>query len=449
MKRQDLQGTEERTSKVSRRQFLRSTAAAAGGAVVAGSLAGSAMASGANLPVIRRAAFARSTEITFMHIWGTPPGEKAASKKHPATLLIEAFNAKNTGVTVKGETPSGDYLETLQKAQAQIAAGKPPALMATPWAFINYALEGLNITPLDTIGGDELKGVLANYKEEVLPLVQQDGKTLGLPFALSVPVMYYNNDLLKQAKVDPAVLFKDWTSFKEQGNKVKDVTGNPILGLGNNADWEAQSIVQCNGGNILDAKGQPAWTSPEAVAAMQMVADLNKAGLYLQSTTSESRAAFVGGSLAIWMGSIASLGGLTNDVKFDMQTTPFPVFTGKPRKMSTGGSFVGSYARDKDQQAGAWEFLKFAGSKEGMDIWLKTGYLNATTYDEPVLTGQDAGYTELKEGATRETAWPGARGGEISKVWRNYVERIWSGDISAKDGCEQALKEAKPLFPTS
>jgi len=115
--------------------------------------------------------------------------------------------------------------------------------------------------------------------------------------------------------------------------------------------------------------------------------------------------------------------------------------------MSSGGSFIGCYARDKDQQRGAWEFLKFVASKEGMDIWLKTGYLNATKYDEPVLPGQDSAYTQLAEGLTRESPWPGSRAAEVQKVWGTYVERIWAGDISAEDGCKQAKQQVLPLLP--
>ncbi|HEV8502882.1 MAG TPA: extracellular solute-binding protein [Casimicrobiaceae bacterium] len=418
-------------SRISRRTFLQGATAAVGSAAM-GSWPASAAA-----PV----------EILVLHVWGTPPGQAAASTMHPIAQLIEAFNARNPGIIVRGETPSTDYFATLQKAQAQIAAGRAPALVTTPWSNINFAVQGLQVASLEQIGGNEVGPVLANYKDEVLPLVTMNRQTVGLPLAFSCPVMYYNNDIMKQAGVDPAELFKDWASFKRLGPKVKAITGNPILGLGNNADWEAQSIIQCNGGRVLDDNFKPAWDSPAAVAAMATIADINKAGLYLQSTTTESNAAFIGGSLAIWMGSIASLGGLSKQVKFDLKTSPFPVFPGKPRRMSSGGSFLGCYARDKEQQRAAWEFLKFVGSKEGMEIWLKTGYLNSTKFEHPVLPGQESAYIQLREGLTRESPWPGARAAQIQKVWGTYVERIWAGDISAEEGCKQAKQQAEPLLP--
>src|SRR5690606_40380111 len=107
---------------------------------------------------------------------------------------------------------------------------------------------------------------------------------------------------------------------------------------------------------------------------------------------------------------------------------------------------IGMYARDEEQQQAAWQFLKFALSEPGYEIWMKTGYLNATTYDLPMLEGQEAAYTQLEEGLTRETPWPGARGGELLEIWQAYVARIWANDISAEEGCNQAVEEINAVI---
>jgi multiple sugar transport system substrate-binding protein len=386
-------------------------------------------------------------EVTFSHIWATPPG---AASKHPAEQLVDAFNAKGTNVKVVNRVDSTDYYEILQKAQAELAAGKPPAMVATPWSNILFADAALGIISLEDIGAPDLQQVLGNLKPETLNLVRLNGKTKGLAFALSCPVLYYNNDIFKKAGVDPKAMFKDWPAVMELGPKIKDVTKAPIMGVGNNADWEAQSLIQSNGGRVLDDDNKPVMDSSEAVAALKVIADMAKAGLWQNvpnAKTQDNNAAFVGGTMATYMASIASLGGLRGNAKFDLAVSPFPVFPGKPRRMSAGGSFIGTYARDKEQQAGAWEFLKFVSSKEGTDIWMKTGYLNSTKHEEPVLPGQDAAYTQFAEGLTRETPWPGKRGAEIQKVWGDYVTRIWSNDISAEEGTRRAKADIIPMLP--
>lgn len=386
-------------------------------------------------------------EVVFSHIWGTPPGEQAAENKHPAEQVIDAFNEQSTDVKVVSQTPSGNYYEVLQQAQAAMAAGNPPALVITPWSNIHYAYEGLGVVPLEDVAGDEVAEVFANLREQVVPLVQIEDQTVGVPFAFSCPVIYYNADILGEAGVDPEVLFESWASLLDEGPKVQEfLGGNPLIGFGTNLDWPAQSIIQSNGGVVMSEEQEPAMDSPEAIEAMQAIADLDSAGLYDRSTTSETRASFLAGSIPVWVGSIASLGGLRNNATFDLQTHTFPVFEGKPRKMSSGGSFIGMYARDEEQQQAAWEFLKYALSEPGYQIWMQTGYLNATTYDIPMLEGQEPAYTQLEEGLTRETAWPTARGGELQAIWGDYVARIWANDISAEEGCRAAAEEIKSVI---
>jgi multiple sugar transport system substrate-binding protein len=350
-------------------------------------------------------------------------------------------------VKVNSRVDSTVYIESLQKAQADMAAGKPPALVMTPWAFISFADAALNATNLEDIAPPgELDTLLANMTPAAVNLVTLNGKRKGFPYALSCPVIYYNNDILKKAGVEPAALFKDWDAFAQLGPKVLAVTQAPIIGVGTNSDWPAQSLIQSAGGRILNDDNTPAIDSPEAVTAMKTIADLNKAGLWSTATLQENNAAFSGGTLAMFMASVASLGGFRRNLAFDFNTSTFPVFAGKPRRMSAGGSYIGVYAKEKDQQAGAWDFLKFAASEEGTKIWMQTGYLNATKYQVPTLPGQEAAYTQFNEGLTRETAWPGRRGAEASRVWDGYVQRIWSNDLGVEDGLKQAKTELETLF---
>jgi len=410
--------------------------------------AGAALAGGASLAGLSPAVMAAQdvTEITFYNIWGTPPGGETSDTKHPVDQVIDAFNEQSTDIKVTGETP-GNYFETLQKAQAQIAAGDAPALITTPWANINYAYEGLGIIPLEDIAGDEVAEAFSAFQEQVIPLVQVDGNTVGMPYAFSCPVIYYNADVFEEAGVDPDEMFATWASVLEQGPAIQEaLDGNPIIGEITNPDWPAQSIIQSNGGTVLDDDGVPVMDSPEAIEALQAIADLDNAGLYDRSTTAERRASFLGGSTACIIGSIASLGGLQNNATFNLQTHTFPTFGDKPRRMASGGSFIGIYAREEEQQQAAWEYLKFAMSEEGYGIWMQTGYLNPTTYDLPRLEGQEAAYTQLAEGLTPETPWPTARGGELQAIWGDFVARIWANDMSAEDGCAQAVEELTAMI---
>lgn len=389
-------------------------------------------------------------EIVFANIWGTPLGGEAPEEKHPAQQVIDAFNDQSPSIQVTSRTDSSDYYELLQKVQAELAAGDPPALVITPWASIHYANEGLGIIGLEEIAGDEVAEVFSNLRQQVIPLVQVGEETLGLPYAFSCPVLYYNADVLAEAGVDPEVLFESWSSFRQEAPKVQEVLdGNPVIAFSSRG-WVAQSIIQCNGGQVMsETTNEPMMDRPEAIEAMATIAELNTAGLYDRSARAQVRPSFIGGSTAVYQGSIASLGGLRNSVTFDLQTTTFPVFEGMPRRMASGGSFIGVYAREKEQQQAAWEFLKFALTEEAYAIWMQTGYLNATKYDLPRLEGQEPAYIQLEEGLTRETAWPTARGAELKVIWDNYVDRIWANDISAEEGCKAAAEEISAIIESA
>lgn len=427
-------------TEVTRRRFV-GGAAAAGAAIAGGASIATAAPSRHAAPAVNLAQDAPE-EVVFSNIWGTPPGGDEPESEHPVEQVIDAFNAQSTGVQVIGRSDSGSYYEGLQKLQAELAAGNPPALCITPWNSINWADEGLGIINLEDVAGDEVADVFSILREQVVPLVQVDGLTKGVPFAFSCPVIYYNNDILAEAGVDPEAMFATWESFGAEALKVQEVLGgNPVFGFLGDMQWTAQSIIQCNGGFVMNEALEPVMDSAEAIEAMQTIANLDSQGLYDRSTAAERRASFLGQSTGCWIGSIASLGGLQANATFDLQTSTFPTFGDKPRNMSSGGSFIGMYARDEEQQQAAWEFLKYALSEEGYEIWMNTGYLNATTYDLPRLEGQDAAYTQLEEGLTRETPWPGARGGELLAIWQDYVARIWASDIGAEEGCQQAVEE--------
>ncbi|MCC6790880.1 MAG: extracellular solute-binding protein [Thermomicrobiales bacterium] len=425
-------------SKFTRRSFI-SAAAAASAAVTGGALVGAApIASRVGTPI---RAQGDKTEVVFYHIWGTPPGGTPAEKPSPMTQVIEAFNAQSTTTVIADQTP-GNYNETLQKAQADIAAGNGPDLISTPWAFLNFAVEGLGIRNLADIAGDrmaELQGMIA---ESAWPLVDYNGDLKGLPWGLSTPIFYYNADVFEAAGVNPTEFFATWESFAAGAPALQEaLNGNPVFALSYNKDWPAQTLIQSNGGRILNEDGTFGFASDEAKAAMQTIADLDAAGFYERGASAELRPSFVAGSTAILQSSVASLGGLRNDCAFNLGTSTWPTFGDKPRKASTGGSFLGVYSQDESKYAAITEFLAFCAGPVGYPLWNQMGYVNVSTQDVPRLEGQDPAYTQFEEGLERETNWPGARGLELQTIWNTYVERIWANDIGVEDGVNQAFEE--------
>lgn len=421
-------------STFTRRGFVRSAA-------VAGTVAASGTFS---VPSVIRAQNA-PVEIDFYHIWGTPVGEQEPDELHPSVRVINLFNESQSDIKVNSVTVGG-YPETLQKAQGDLAAGKAPALVITPWAFL-YPAQGLSIQDLGALYGDQVKDLMDLINPAAHPLVTtEDGAILGVPYAFSTPIWYYNAEKFAAAGVDPEEAFATWDSFAEAAPTLQEANdGNPLFTFTGNRDWPAQTIIQSNGGKIVE-DGVPVMNSPEAQEAMQVIADLDAAGFHDNSARSESNPNFFAGITMLRMASVASLRGTRNEASFEFGTMPFPKFEGKDRQSSVGGSFIGMYAREKEQQDAAWEYMKFALSEEAYTIWSEIGYLNISTHDLPVADGQEAAYVQFEEGLTPETQWPSDRGIEASGVWDVYCERIWANDVSVEEGTNAAVEEISAII---
>lgn len=425
-------------SEVTRRRFVGQAAAVAGGAA----LAGSAVAKATPAPgkAASQAAAQDKTEVIIYHIFGTPPGGTPAENPHPMTQVIDAFNEKSTTATVTSLTP-GNYQETLQKAQADIAAGNPPDLVTVPWANLHYAIDGLGIRDLPSVAGDGYDALVALMSEMAWPLVTRDETAWGFPWGLSTPIWYYNADIFEAAGLDPAEALATWESFAAACPALREQTGGPVFSLTFNKDWPAQTVIQSNGGRVLNEDGTFGITSPEAKAALQTVADLDADGFYDRGTADELRPNFIAGTTAVFQASVASLGGLNTDAPFTLGTFTWPRFGDTPVQASTGGSFLGSFTQDESKFAAVTEFLSFCGSEAGYTLWNQVGYVNISNIELDRLPGQEPAYKQFDNGLVLETNWPGARGLEAQDVWDTYCERMWANDISVEEGAEDALQE--------
>ncbi len=424
-------------SHISRRKFIGT--AAAGSAALA--LSQGANAAPAVLKHSRRSSSQEKTEISIYHIWGTPPGGEPAATPAPMMQVIDAFNAQSDTVTLNTFTP-GNYYETLQKTQADLAAGNPPDLVSVPWAFLEYAVEGLGVRSLADVAGDQFEDLKASMSEESWPLVTKDDTIWGFPWGLSTPILYYNADLFEEAGVAPEDMFDTWEKFAEGARTLSEhMGGKPVLSLQYNKDWPAQTIIQSNGGRVMNDDGTFGFTSDEAKEAMQTIADLDKEGLYDRGAGPELRPNFLSGNNAVWQASVASLNGITNEATFNFGTSTWPKFGDKPVISSTGGSFLACFTQDESKYEAVVEFLQFCASEEGYGLWNQTGYVNISNHDFERLEGQEPAYEQYEAGLIRETNWPGARGVEAGSTWDVYCERMWANDISVEDGVNQALEE--------
>ncbi len=403
-----------------RRGLLRAT----GGGLATAAILGSTPARSAN------------TSIDIVHFF--------SGADHPMELVIKAFNQKNLGVTAVSRQEGTTYEAITQKAMAGIAAGRPPAVLTTGWKLASFAKHTLGAQDLRQFGA-EGQAVLDNYREAAIKMVTIDGSVLGIPWALSTPVLYVNMDHWKSAGLDQAAIPTTVEELYTKLATLQQKTGKAALCYEVN-EWTPQAFIQNAGGDVLDAGGKPVMDSANAIYGMQKFVEAKTKGVWKPIGLSEMLTAFQAGALSAMVTSSARLSGVKAQSAFEIKLAKMPGLEGRPRRMNSGGNFLSILARNKEQQAAALQFLKFCGTAEAMKIWLGTGYLNTTKHDLPIPAGQEAAYAQLADGLTPETVWPGPRGLEALKVYADWISRMVNGSVSVPDGLKSSKDAVAKLL---
>lgn len=398
-------------------------------------IAGSAIAAGGILP---RSARAQSSdaEIVISSVWGAD---------RPFQRVVDAFNAKGLGVTAINRF-DGDYETATAKALSNIAAGQEPDLMVTGWKFGYFARRVLGARDLTEISADRAEALIGNFRGSVRPLVTIDGALVGLPWAMSTPITFINSALWAEAGLDadlPENPTTDWlydAARRLDGALQGHPTYRSALALSNN-EWTSQSFIQNAGGHIIDPEGNLALDSEAARIGMEAYVAPAHEGLWIPVSGREQDAAFESGALAICTTSSTRAVGFPQGPA-QAVTTKFPGLPGQARRMNSGGNFLAVYARNAERAAAAVTFLEFCASEEGQRLWSEVGYLNTSVHDVPLINEFMApADAQLADGLTAETIWPGRRGLEGQTIWRNWVSRMLSREVTVADGLQRASDE--------
>lgn len=299
--------------------------------------------------------------------------------------LVADFNAKHPNIQVVEKYNPDMYKGLTQNLQAAIASGKNPDVVQMGWSYLNYAAENLKYTDLQTMiekqAPEDKNFLKENYLPNVLALAQtDDGKQIGIPYSISVPVLFYNPEIFTAAGLDPNNPPKTWKEVVSAAKQIKEKTGNMGFFMQEYADnWTQQAIIESNGGSMLKNEGgkvKAGFDTPEAAAAYQLLADMVKDGNGLHATNEEGFQAYLSGKLGMVCTTIGKRANFEKSAKFKVMAAPFPQFEGKELKVPAGGNFLMLFSKDADKQKAAWEFIKYIESPEALAKWSTgTGYL--------------------------------------------------------------------------
>ncbi len=267
-----------------------------------------------------------------------------------------------------------------QKLLAAIAAGAVPDVVQLEiHATCAFASRGA-LLPLD----DLMARSSETRKEDFLPVLTNtscDGRTYGIPFNRSVPVLYYNKDRFARAGI--AGPPRTWAELAAMAPKLtQDGASGKVYGfMPINEWWFFQSMVWSAGGDILSPDMKHAvFATEHGVAGLRLWADLIGRG-YAQVRTGPTEFLqtiqdFVNEKTAMYWGSAADMGAVSA-AKFAWGAALSPTFEGKRLVVPQGGANAVIMAKAPgERQAAAWAFIQWWTSPREAAYWSKeTGYV--------------------------------------------------------------------------
>jgi ABC-type glycerol-3-phosphate transport system substrate-binding protein len=255
---------------ISRRDFLKTSILAVGGAAMA-----ACAPTRSETSTVQSASSTTSakTDIQFLN-------ELVGSKEDGRTYLLAAFNAANDQINVNHEGYGGaDVVD--QKFLTALSGGVVPDLFHNEANYIPGYAEMDALTDLGPYLDASKRIKKSDIDPHPLDLCTYNGKIYGIPIWQETTMLYYNKDVMKAAGLDPEKPPRDWASLRDAAMKIvkRDSAGKlQVAGLVQD-DWTIirtfQAALYSWGGSLLSADGtKSAFNSQEGKDALQTLVDM-------------------------------------------------------------------------------------------------------------------------------------------------------------------------------
>ncbi len=285
------------------------------------------------------------------------------------------------------------------------------------------------------------------YHQAMLDLSTFDGAIYGLPFAVSLPIGYYNMDILREAGWDRD-LPTTWDEVIELCGMIKANTDHDAMFWGWNitGNWFFQALNWAQDNPVI-VDGEVNFNNEAGLNALMTMQRLFDECDMRNFSRSEATTAFAAGQYGMLFWSTSSVGSLTRSIQdgFEMATGPWPsVAEGGGLPAGGNAAMLVSTSDDPEQVQAAWTFLRFITSGVGAAaIAETTGYMPPNQAANALL-GDFYQENPNKMTALNQLpllrdwiAYPGDNGLAITQVIYDNLESIVVGE---NDDMEELLE---------
>ncbi len=410
------------------------------------------------------------TEIQFWHAMSGPLGDQVEA-------IAKAFNASQKAFVVS-TAYKGNYDETMAAAFIAQRAGSAPQLVQIyelGTANMMAAVKGAHaaIRPVWQVmaeAGERLQArafvpAVASY------FADAQGRLEALPFNTSTPVLFYNKDAFRRARLDPDKPPRTWYEMVPALGALKDVGGLPCgyvtswqswVLLENTSAWHNQEFAtKGNGMGGLDAN--LAFNTHLMMRHIATLASWVKAEYFTYTgRRDQAEEYFVRGDCGMLTASSAMYAELRERAKFDFGVAQLPYYDdirGAPQNTLIGGGGLWVMAgHKKAEYRGVAKFLAWLSQPAVQAEWhQKTGYV-PTTIAAYELTRKQGFYEKnpgheiairqlLLKNPTSDTK--GIRLGlfpQIRAIIDEELEQVWALTKTPKQALDDAVGRGNLLL---
>jgi sn-glycerol 3-phosphate transport system substrate-binding protein len=396
-------------------------------------------------------------EIQFWHALSGALGNELDT-------LIRGFNESQQEYRVVG-THKGSYEDTMIAALAAQRIGTGPHIVQVSEIGTGHVMAWRSAyVPVWLVMADAGQSL---DTRAFLPAVagyfsDSSGKLLALPFNLGTPILFYNKDLFRKAKLDPEKPPKSWYEIPKIVGELKEVgvecalttTWPSWVMLENMSTWHNQDFAtKENGLGGLDAK--LIFNTHLMVRHISMLTSWARARYFTYSGRRiEGEKRFAAGECAMLTASSSSAAELRSAAGFDFGVGQLPYYDdvkGAPHHSLIGGAGLWALAGKKSAEyRGVAKFLAYLAQPKVQAEWhQRTGYIPVTraAYD---LTREQGYYDKnpgqliairqlLLNAPTKESR--GIRMGEFAKI-REIIEEELEAALDGTKPPKLALDNA-------
>ncbi|MEN1987064.1 ABC transporter substrate-binding protein [Paenibacillus hubeiensis] len=295
--------------------------------------------------------------------------------------MAESWNEEHPDqrIVLEATTIPYDDMHTKLLLALQSGVGAPDLVDIEQSKFPNFMKGVPQLVDLT----DMITPELNNIVQSRVDIYSKDGKYYGIDYHVGATVMYYNQDILNEAGVNPDEI-KTWSDFEKAAHIVLEKTGKPMITFEGNGNWSWWPAISQQKSDQIDENGNVTVNATINVKTMQFFQQMVKDGVAAVAPgaghdTEEYFGYMNQGSAAAVFMPFWFMNRFTDhipDLKGKMIIRPMPAWEeGGNRSAGMGGTATSITNQSKSADL-AKQFLAYAKlSKEGnLQIWKQLGF---------------------------------------------------------------------------